>query len=40
MFVRGKELWGHIDETSTTPKDPKELAQWEAKDARIVIFHS
>ncbi|KAF5460137.1 hypothetical protein F2P56_020027 [Juglans regia] len=38
MFVKGKELWGHIDGTSSASKDPKELGTWEAKDARIVSW--
>ena len=38
MFVKGKELWGHIDGTSSTLKDTKGLGLWEAKDARIVSW--
>ena len=35
MFVKGKELWGHLDGSSTAPTDPKELSSWEGKDAKI-----
>jgi hypothetical protein len=36
MFVRGKELWGHLDGSSKAPTNPKELSSWEGKDAKIV----
>lgn len=32
MFVEGKELWGHLDWSSTAPIDPKELNSWESRD--------
>ncbi|KAJ0011083.1 hypothetical protein Pint_33866 [Pistacia integerrima] len=35
MFVKGKELWGHLDGSSEAPTDPKELSLWESKDAKI-----
>ena len=38
MSVKGKELWGHIDGTSSTLEDTKGLGLWEAKDARIVSW--
>ena len=38
MFLKGKELWGHIDGSSPAPTEPKDLGQWEAKDARIVSW--
>lgn len=28
MFLKGKELWGHIDETSKAPEDAKDLSAW------------
>ena len=27
MFLKGKELWGHIDGTSPAPENEKELGQ-------------
>ena len=38
MFVKGKELWGHLDGTSPAPADPNELGQWEIRDARIISW--
>ncbi|XP_071921648.1 retrovirus-related Pol polyprotein from transposon RE1 isoform X2 [Coffea arabica] len=38
MFLKGKDLCGHIDGTSPAPKNEKELGQWEAKDARIISW--
>jgi hypothetical protein len=35
IFVKGKELWGHLDESYATPTDLKELSSWEGKDAKI-----
>ncbi|KAJ0088753.1 hypothetical protein Patl1_32353 [Pistacia atlantica] len=35
MFVKGKELWGHLDGSSKAPTDPNELSLWESKDAKI-----
>ena len=35
MFVKGKEIWGHLDGSSKAPTDPKELSSWEGKDAKI-----
>jgi hypothetical protein len=32
----GNELWGHIDESTPAPTEPKELAKWRVKDARVV----
>ena len=31
MFVKGKELWNHLDGSSTVPTDPNELGSWESK---------
>ena len=36
MFLKGKKLLSHIDESSPTLKEGKEISQWEAKDARII----
>ncbi|KAJ0095189.1 hypothetical protein Patl1_15657 [Pistacia atlantica] len=38
MFVKGKELWGHLDRSSEAPTDPKELSLWESKDAKIASW--
>ncbi|KAJ8766133.1 hypothetical protein K2173_021650 [Erythroxylum novogranatense] len=38
MFLKGKELWGHIDGSSPTPEKETEFSQWEAKDARIISW--
>ncbi|KAJ0042058.1 hypothetical protein Pint_19025 [Pistacia integerrima] len=38
MFVKGKELWGHLDGSSKAPTDPKELSLWESRDARIASW--
>ncbi|KAA8517851.1 hypothetical protein F0562_015326 [Nyssa sinensis] len=38
MFVKGKELWGHLDESSKAPTDPKELSSWEGRDAKITSW--
>ncbi|KAJ0101621.1 hypothetical protein Patl1_06801 [Pistacia atlantica] len=38
LFVKGKELWGHLDESSKAPTDPKGLSLWESKDARIASW--
>ncbi|KAJ0103258.1 hypothetical protein Patl1_03682 [Pistacia atlantica] len=38
MFVKGKELWGHLDRSSKAPTDPKELSLWESKDAKIASW--
>ncbi|KAJ9682561.1 hypothetical protein PVL29_018478 [Vitis rotundifolia] len=34
LFVKGKELWGHIDGSSPAPRDVEALSKWEIKDAR------
>ncbi|KAK7387014.1 hypothetical protein VNO78_27466 [Psophocarpus tetragonolobus] len=33
MFVKGKGMWGHIDESSVAPTDNTALTTWETKDA-------
>ena len=38
MFLKGKELWNHIDGSTLAPKEGTELSQWEAKDARIISW--
>jgi hypothetical protein len=38
MFVKEKELWGHLDESSKAPIDPKEFSSWEGKDAKIASW--
>ncbi|XP_062170515.1 uncharacterized protein LOC133876245 [Alnus glutinosa] len=35
MFVKGKELWGHLDGSSTALTDSKELSSWEGRDVKI-----
>jgi hypothetical protein len=36
LFVMGKELWGQIDGSDPAPTEPKELAKWKVKDARVM----
>lgn len=38
MFLKGNELWNHIDGTSLRPTETSELRQWEIKDARIISW--
>ena len=38
MFVKGKELWGHLDGTTKAPTDAQELVAWTTKDAKIVSW--
>ncbi|KAI4313348.1 hypothetical protein L6164_026334 [Bauhinia variegata] len=38
MFLKGKDLWSHIDGSSMAPVDAKELRQWETKDAEIISW--
>ena len=38
MFLKGKELWGHIDGSSTTSGTEKEISQWETNDSRIISW--
>ena len=33
LFVKGKELWGHIDGSNPAPRDVKTLSKCEIKDA-------
>ena len=41
IFVKGKELWGHIDRTdpaSNNEKDKETYVKWEVKDAQIMSW--
>jgi hypothetical protein len=38
LFVMGKELWGQIDGSNPEPMEPKELAKWRVKDARVMSW--
>ena len=38
MFLKGRELWSHIDGSSSASTDAQGVAQWEAKDARIISW--
>lgn len=38
MFVKGKELWGHLAGFSPAPTHPKELSSWKGKDAKIASW--
>ncbi|KAG6493232.1 hypothetical protein ZIOFF_048209 [Zingiber officinale] len=38
MFLKGKELWGHIDGSLMALENAKDLGQWETKDARIISW--
>ena len=41
IFVKGKELWGHIDGTDPAPNSEKEkekYMKWEVKDAQIMSW--
>ena len=41
IFVKGKELWGHIDRTYPTPNNEKKkekYVKWEVKDAQIMSW--
>lgn len=35
-----KELWNHLDGSSTVTIDPIELGSWESKDAKVVSWLS
>lgn len=36
MFMKGKELWEHIDGLSTSFENEKEFSKWETNDALII----
>ena len=38
LFVKGKELWGHIDGSNPTPRDVEALSKWEIKDAWVMTW--
>ncbi|RVX14988.1 hypothetical protein CK203_007683 [Vitis vinifera] len=38
LFVKGKELWGHIDGSNLAPRDAKALSKWEGEDARVMTW--
>ncbi|RVX16305.1 Retrovirus-related Pol polyprotein from transposon RE1 [Vitis vinifera] len=38
LFVKGKELWGHIDGSNPAPRDAEALSKWEMKDARVMTW--
>lgn len=38
MSLKGKGMWGHIDESSTGPTDNDALTAWETKDAQIISW--
>eukprot|EP00268_Persea_americana_P006194 TRINITY_DN12215_c0_g2_i1.p2 TRINITY_DN12215_c0_g2~~TRINITY_DN12215_c0_g2_i1.p2 ORF type:complete len:112 (+),score=9.20 TRINITY_DN12215_c0_g2_i1:238-573(+) len=38
LFVKGKELWGHIDGTVQKPSDKDKYRKWETNDAKIMSW--
>ena len=41
IFVKGKNLWGHVDGTSSAPNkenQPNEYAAWEVKDGQVMAW--
>ncbi|KAG2669950.1 hypothetical protein I3760_14G060300 [Carya illinoinensis] len=38
LFVKGKELWSHINGSDPTPKDGDTLSKWEIKDAQVMTW--
>ena len=36
LFVKGKELWGHLDGSVPAPQGAKALSKWEIHDARVM----
>ena len=38
LFVKGKELWGHIDGSNPAPRDAEALPKWEIMDARVMTW--
>ena len=38
MFVKGKELWGHLDGTTKVPTESQKLIAWTTKDAKIISW--
>jgi hypothetical protein len=38
MFVKGKELWNHLDGSFMVLADPIKLGSWESKDPKVVSW--
>ncbi|KAJ0043993.1 hypothetical protein Pint_17256 [Pistacia integerrima] len=38
LFVKGKELWGHIDGNAPAPQGVEALSKWEIKDAQVMTW--
>ena len=38
LFVKGKELWGHIDGSVPVPQGAEALFKWEIHDARVMTW--
>jgi len=38
LFVKGKELWGHINGSNPAPNDVDALSKWEIMDARVMSW--
>ena len=38
LFVKGKELWGHIDGSVPAPQGAEALSKWEIHDARVMTL--
>lgn len=38
IYLKGKELWGHLDDSDPKPTDEKLLAKWEVKDWQIMTW--
>ena len=38
LFVKGKELWGHINGSNPAPTDVDALSRWEIMDARVMTW--
>ena len=38
LFVKRKELWGHIDESVPAPQGAETLSKWEIHDAPVMTW--
>lgn len=38
LFVKGKDLWGHIDGTIERPSEKDKYGKWETNDAKIMSW--
>jgi hypothetical protein len=38
LFVKGKELWGHINGSNPAPTNADALSKWEIMDARVMSW--